>query len=279
MFPFGHAALVGPGSQSKAYHLPPMVLRVPAARAQSPAEQKKKKAAREKETAVALHELVASEAQLRENGFPLAEGAGEGEEAAHGLPPFVATRENVCGVELAAIDCEMVTTAAGLELGRVSVVTNDLRVLLDTFVAPRNPIADYNTRYSGLTEEALRGAPPLETVREQILQLIGANSVLAGHSLENDLQCLRLVHRRVADTSLLFPHTRGGSYKRALRDLAATYLGESIQEGEHCSVQVRGERRKRREEKRREEKKRRRTNSLLDLTPCRTRRWRCGCCS
>ena len=137
---------------------------------------------------------------------------------------------------MAALDCEMVTTVNGMELGRVSVVNSEMEVLFDSFVSPCNPVMDYNTRYSGLTEEAMRDAPSLTEVRAKFLQIVQANTVLVGHSLDNDLRCLRVVHRRVADTSLLYPHTRGPPYKRSLRDLASTYLQLSIQEGEHCPV-------------------------------------------
>ena len=76
----------------------------------------------------------------------------------------------------------MVSTVNGLELGRVSLIGEQMevilflfiflffffsffpKVLLDTFVSPCNPVVDHNTRYSGLTEEALRGAPSLEEV-------------------------------------------------------------------------------------------------------------------
>ena len=217
MFPFGHSALVGPGSQSKAYHVPPMVLRIPAARAAGSSGKNKK---REKERPANLAEVLASPEELAANEFPLAEGP----DALASLPPFVSTKSGIAGVPIAALDCEMVSTATGLELGRVSLVGSDLQILLDSFVAPTNAVLDYNTRFSGLTEEALRGAPPLEQVRELFLTMVGENTVLAGHSLDNDLRSLRVVHRRVADTSLLFPHTRGPPYKRSLRDLVAAYL-------------------------------------------------------
>ncbi len=66
MFVFGHSILVGPGSSTKAYHLPPMVLRTPVAR---PASAKKTK-----ETPATLEELVATLDQLKENDFPVENG-------------------------------------------------------------------------------------------------------------------------------------------------------------------------------------------------------------
>jgi RNA exonuclease 1 len=73
-------------------------------------------------------------------------------------------------------------------------------------------------------------------VRAKFLSVVGEGTILVGHSLDNDLRCLRVVHMRIADTSLLFPHTRGPPLKRSLRELAATYLKLEIQNGEHCSV-------------------------------------------
>jgi RNA exonuclease 1 len=47
-------------------------------------------------------------------------------------------------------DCEMVITAAGFELARVSLVDGGSgRRLLDQLVVPDNPVLDYNSKYSG----------------------------------------------------------------------------------------------------------------------------------
>jgi RNA exonuclease 1 len=46
----------------------------------------------------------------------------------------------------------------------------------------------------------------------------------------------QLVHDKVIDTSLLYPHSRGPEYKQALRNLVQQLLGRTIQEGEHDSV-------------------------------------------
>jgi hypothetical protein len=51
-----------------------------------------------------------------------------------------------------AIDCEMCLTAEGEVITRVSVVDRYGRVLLDTLVKPHDPITDYKTQWSGMTE-------------------------------------------------------------------------------------------------------------------------------
>lgn len=56
-----------------------------------------------------------------------------------------------------ALDCEMCTTAHGLELARVSVVDGAGDVVYDSFVVPDEPIINYNTEFSGITEETLKG--------------------------------------------------------------------------------------------------------------------------
>lgn len=59
-----------------------------------------------------------------------------------------------------------------------------------------------------------------------------------GHSLENDLQALKLMHTRVIDTCVLFPHPRGPPYRSSLRHLAQKYLKAKIQDqGAHDSVE------------------------------------------
>ncbi len=80
---------------------------------------------------------------------------------------------------------------------------------------------DLNTRFSGIHPEeyATRAILPLESVRRALGRLVGTDTILIGHALDNDLRVLRLVHQRVIDTAALFPHSRGLPYRRALRDL------------------------------------------------------------
>ena len=51
-----------------------------------------------------------------------------------------------------------------------------------------------------------------------------------GHSLENDLAVLKLVHSHIIDTAVRYTHPVPG-FKHSLRHLTATYLNRSIQGG------------------------------------------------
>ena len=80
---------------------------------------------------------------------------------------------------------------------------------------------DFNTRFSGIHPDkyATGAVLTLESVRRALGRLIGTDTILIGHALDNDLRALRLVHQSVIDTAALFPHSRGLPYRRALRDL------------------------------------------------------------
>jgi len=138
---------------------------------------------------------------------------------------------------LIAIDCEMCETEEGFELARVSAVAPDGSVLLDELVRPARRVLNYHTRFSGITAEKLSGVETtLERAREMLLELVHAETLLVGHALENDLRALRLLHARVVDTGVLYPHPAGPPYRTALRNLSYKFLRRTIQEGDHDSV-------------------------------------------
>lgn len=140
---------------------------------------------------------------------------------------------------LVAVDCEMVITERGFELARVTVLdggTGD--TLLDEFVVPDVPVKDYNTRFSGISADILAGVTTrVRDIWHFLQPFVGPQTIMVGHTLENDLKALRLVHRRCIDTALLFPDPRGPCYRFSLRALATRYLGRKIQQGEHDSAE------------------------------------------
>lgn len=66
--------------------------------------------------------------------------------------------------------------------------------------------------------------------QEVFLKIVYKETILIGHSLENDLLALRVSHDLVIDTAVLYKHPRGGSYKTALRVLARKFLSKEIQD-------------------------------------------------
>ncbi|KOC59362.1 RNA exonuclease 1 like protein [Habropoda laboriosa] len=129
-----------------------------------------------------------------------------------------------------ALDCEMSYTTQGLELTRITVIDEDCNVMYETLVKPQNPIIDYNTRFSGITEEGMKDVTTtLLDVQATLLTMFSDKTILVGHSLESDFKALKLLHDTVVDTSIMFPHKNGYPQKRALKNLCSEYLRKIIQ--------------------------------------------------
>uniref|UniRef100_A0A7C9EMB8 Exonuclease domain-containing protein n=1 Tax=Opuntia streptacantha TaxID=393608 RepID=A0A7C9EMB8_OPUST len=70
----------------------------------------------------------------------------------------------------------------------------------------------------------------LKDIQEEFLKLVFKETILIGHSLENDLLALKISHDLVIDTAILYKHPRGHPYKTALRVLARRFLCKEIQD-------------------------------------------------
>jgi RNA exonuclease 1 len=106
----------------------------------------------------------------------------------------------------------MVLTTKGHQLARVSLVDENENVLLDEYCLPEAPIVDYLTQYSGITKETLLNVKnSVFDVRKLFLDFVSSDTIVVGHSLENDFIALKVFHYKVIDTSILYPHNSGTS--------------------------------------------------------------------
>ncbi|XP_034409407.1 RNA exonuclease 5-like isoform X2 [Cyclopterus lumpus] len=147
-----------------------------------------------------------------------------------GFEEFVCTDGVDCVTDsspLYGLDCEMCLTEKGYELTRVSLVDSDGKCLLDQLVKPPTRILNYLTKFSGITRKMLRPiTTTLRDVQVKVVELLPSDAVLVGHSLDNDLAALKLIHQHVIDTSLLY-RREFGRFK--LKVLAESVLQKQIQ--------------------------------------------------
>lgn len=111
---------------------------------------------------------------------------------------FVQTKDEYAEVNafspMFAIDCERCLTTSGeKELTRISIVNENFEVVYDTLVKPHNRITDYLTEFSGLTKNLLDPVKTrLEDVQRKIREILPADAILVGHSLEVDLHTIKV---------------------------------------------------------------------------------------
>lgn len=128
------------------------------------------------------------------------------------------------------IDCEMCMSESGLVLTRVSIINFQTMTILDKLVKPDVPITDYLTQYSGITKEKLDPVTiTLQDVQQDILKIVNSNDILVGHSLQSDLNVLKLRHPKIIDTAIIFDHKAGPPFKPSLKFLVSEYLNYNIQ--------------------------------------------------
>ena len=145
------------------------------------------------------------------------------------------------GRHIISVDCEMCKAENDqLVLTRISLVNWDGSVVLDKLVKPDVTIKDYLTQWSGITAAMLQDVTTtLADIQKELLELITPRTILVGHSLNSDLNALKLTHPFLIDTGILYPHPRGPPYKQSLKWLAQKYLKREVQKGSagHDSVE------------------------------------------
>ncbi|KAL3722045.1 hypothetical protein ACJRO7_034402 [Eucalyptus globulus] len=135
--------------------------------------------------------------------------------------------------KLVAVDCEMVLCEDGTEACvRVCVVDRNLKVKLNEFVNPGKAIADYRTEITGIAAADLDGVKcSLSDVQTSMKKLLSHGTILVGHSLNNDLQALKLDHARVIDTSYIFKYSDAPFQRKpSLNNLCKSVLGYEVRE-------------------------------------------------
>jgi RNA exonuclease 1 len=111
-----------------------------------------------------------------------------------------------------AIDCEMGTAESGdTELIRVTMIDYFTReILVNNIVEPDVPLRNLNTRYSGVTWAHMRAAQRNHTslnatpgARNAIWKFVGAQTIVVGHGVSNDLRSMKWIHENVVDSLVI----------------------------------------------------------------------------
>lgn len=230
------AITIAPGDKTSLYPSIKALTSIPYSRKQKTEKIKELEAKN-----LVLPDLLMSYEEFLENEYPIHPLVPNASEGAISAPPegWVDTQTfEHDGSHTFSLDCEMCETASGKVLTRISLINFNEETILDELVKPEDEIIDYLTQYSGITEELLRNVTTtLKEIQEKICKIISANDILIGHSIENDLNVLKLRHPRIIDTSLIFEHPRGPPFKSSLKYLAKQYLERTIQDGSHDSVE------------------------------------------
>lgn len=192
-------------------------------------------------------QLLLSALQMVDEGYPLPLRG----ELANRFKDFVLTKDSYAPVTakspMFGLDCEMCRTSSGAnELTRISIVSESQQSIYETLVCPKNRIIDYLTPFSGITPEMMENVTKtLSEVQEDVRQILPADAILVGQSLQSDLMAMRMMHPYVIDTSIIFNISGDRRRKSKLQTLSSEFLGETIQKNplghdsiEDCSASL-----------------------------------------
>jgi len=99
--------------------------------------------------------------------------------------------------QVLALDCERILTTEGERLARVSIVNYYGNIVFDTLVKPTDfhdqpyEVLDYREWITGIKASDLNFAPSFSNIAP-ILQKIVNHKTIVGHSLQDDLDIMKL---------------------------------------------------------------------------------------
>ncbi|KAG9326687.1 hypothetical protein KVV02_002883 [Mortierella alpina] len=222
------------GDKFRVHSPPNTLLNVPLSNSEKQKREKElKKKSQDAQNLTAEHYLIRTH-DLREADYPLPSYLDPNAEHQPGWTETEQTKPSDPPVakKMIAMDCEMVRTTAGSELTRVTLVDEEGKAIYDQLVMPDNPVVDYLTQYSGMTAERLEGVTTrLADVQRKLQELVTHDTILVGHSLENDMKVLKHAHPFIIDTAMVYHHTRGPPFRPSLKWLAQKWLSKKIQTG------------------------------------------------
>ncbi|KAJ5325822.1 Exonuclease RNase T/DNA polymerase III [Penicillium brevicompactum] len=126
------------------------------------------------------------------------------------VPRF--SSDNVPKRRAIVLDCEMVQVEEGRRelafLSAIDFLTGE--VLIDNYVQPNSRVVNWDSRFSGVTPSAMNKAVKKGTAlrgwegaRSKLWSFMNSDTILVGHSLNNDLDVLGMIHWNIVDSSIM----------------------------------------------------------------------------
>jgi RNA exonuclease 1 len=86
----------------------------------------------------------------------------------------------------------------------VDIYIFSIQTVYESFVMPRNPVTNYLTQYSGITEKILKDVTTtLEDVQEALEKLLPSDAIIVGHSLNFDLAAMKVFNSSTENRELI----------------------------------------------------------------------------
>jgi DNA polymerase III epsilon subunit-like protein len=131
------------------------------------------------------------------------------------------------------LDCEMAGTSGGSDEAIYICAADYLtgEILINGFVNPNTRIIQMRASIHGISKATLEDAVAegkalsgWEGARSELWKYIDDHTILVGHSLEHDLNVLRLIHPRIVDAGILAKNAVGLHHRWGLQRLCSEFL-------------------------------------------------------